>query len=296
MKELRLGIIGMSEGNGHPYSWSAIFNGYEPAIMAECPFPAIPDYLSRHEFPRDAIEGAKVTHIWTQDRQISEHIAAASRIAEVVDRYEDMAREVDAVLLARDDAETHAAFAAPFLDAGLPIYIDKPLALSVADAKAIYARQKRTGQIFTCSALAYARELTLSQGDFNALGRLRYVEAVTPKDWDKYAIHVIEPLLGLLKHEGSITARSAGDSSITRLDLSWDSGLCGQVAALGVKAGPLCIRLFGEKDWRELRFVDSFSCFKAALAHFVDIVRGDAPAQENSGVMEIIRLIEAGRR
>lgn len=296
MKELRLGIIGMSEGNGHPYSWSAIFNGYEPAIMAECPFPAIPDYLSRHEFPRDAIEGAKVTHIWTQDRQISEHIAAASRIAEVVDRYEDMAREVDAVLLARDDAGTHAAFAAPFLDAGLPIYIDKPLALSVADAKAIYARQKRTGQIFTCSALAYARELTLSQSDYNALGRLRYVEAVTPKDWDKYAIHVIEPLLRLLKHEGSITARSAGDSSITRLDLSWDSGLCGQVAALGVKAGPLCIRLFGEKDWRELRFVDSFSCFKAALAHFVDIVRGDAPAQENSGVMEIIRLIEAGRR
>ena len=24
---LKLGIIGLSEGNGHPYSWSAIFNG-----------------------------------------------------------------------------------------------------------------------------------------------------------------------------------------------------------------------------------------------------------------------------
>jgi len=24
---LKLGVIGMSEGNGHPYSWSAIING-----------------------------------------------------------------------------------------------------------------------------------------------------------------------------------------------------------------------------------------------------------------------------
>ena len=28
-KKLSLGLIGVSEGNGHPYSWSAIFNGYD---------------------------------------------------------------------------------------------------------------------------------------------------------------------------------------------------------------------------------------------------------------------------
>jgi hypothetical protein len=286
----------MSEGNGHPYSWSAIFNGYEPAVMAECPFPVIPDYLSRQEFPRDAIPGAKVTHVWTQDRRISEHVAVAARIAHVVDRLEDMATEVDAILLARDDAETHAAFAAPFLEAGLPLYVDKPFALSVAEAQAMYAREKHEGQIFTCSALVFAREFTLSQSELAALGPLRYVEAMTPKDWDKYAVHVIEPLLNLLQDQGPATARRAGESSIARLDLSWSSGLRGQVAALGSSYGPLCIRLFGEKGWRELRFVDSFSCFKAALARFVDIVRGDAPPQDHGRVLEVIRLIEAGRR
>ncbi len=34
-----LGIIGMSPGNGHPYSWAAIFNGYNKEKMAKCPFP-----------------------------------------------------------------------------------------------------------------------------------------------------------------------------------------------------------------------------------------------------------------
>ena len=30
---LKLGVIGLSEGNGHPYSWSAIFNGYDSVEM-----------------------------------------------------------------------------------------------------------------------------------------------------------------------------------------------------------------------------------------------------------------------
>ena len=32
---LNLGVIGLSEGNGHPYSWSAIFNGYDSVEMDE---------------------------------------------------------------------------------------------------------------------------------------------------------------------------------------------------------------------------------------------------------------------
>ncbi|MDD3926903.1 MAG: hypothetical protein PHT33_09620 [bacterium] len=28
-KDIRLAMLGMVDGNGHPYSWSAIFNGYD---------------------------------------------------------------------------------------------------------------------------------------------------------------------------------------------------------------------------------------------------------------------------
>ena len=34
-KELKIGILGMTEGNGHPYSWSAMFNGYTKEYMDE---------------------------------------------------------------------------------------------------------------------------------------------------------------------------------------------------------------------------------------------------------------------
>ncbi len=37
---LKLGIMGLNEGNGHPYSFAAIFNGYDEGALAECPFAA----------------------------------------------------------------------------------------------------------------------------------------------------------------------------------------------------------------------------------------------------------------
>ena len=170
MTQLRFGILGLSAGNGHPYSWSAIFNGYEPSAMARCPFPVIPGYLSRRTFPDDAIAGAAVTHVWTQDRAISEHVAAAARIPWVVDDYRDMIGEVDGILLARDDGEAHSEMASPFLDAALPVYVDKPLALSVAEAEQLYVRQQYPGQIFTCSATAYACEFRPEPEKLAALG------------------------------------------------------------------------------------------------------------------------------
>jgi len=133
MKPLKLGVIGLSTGNGHPYSWSAIFNGYDPITMEECGFQVIPRYLEKQQFPKDAIMEANVTHVWTQDIVLSNHLATAAHIANVVQHPEEMIGQVDGILLARDDSETHYELAAPFLKAGLPVYIDKPVCLSIKE-------------------------------------------------------------------------------------------------------------------------------------------------------------------
>ena len=121
---LKVGLIGTSDGNGHPYSWSAIINGnYNEKEMSNCGYPGIPLYLAANRETL-GIEGAKVTHVWTQDKGISGSIAKASLIDNVVDNMEDMIGQVDAVLLARDDPENHRAMAKPFLDADVPLFID----------------------------------------------------------------------------------------------------------------------------------------------------------------------------
>ena len=44
--ELRIAMLGMIEGNGHPYSWSGIINGYDPIAMAQCPYGGIEPNLN----------------------------------------------------------------------------------------------------------------------------------------------------------------------------------------------------------------------------------------------------------
>src|ERR1035437_3528494 len=62
--EIRLAMLGSTPGSGHPYSWSAMFNGYNrEAMTRECPFAGIPQYLNKQPLDTLTIPGAKVTHI-----------------------------------------------------------------------------------------------------------------------------------------------------------------------------------------------------------------------------------------
>lgn len=294
---LRLGVIGLSEGNGHPYSWSAIFNGYDAAAMEDCGFPVIPRYLEKQRFPEDAIAGARVTHVWAQERKVAAHIAQASRIEHVSDRYTDMIGRVDGVLLARDDAQTHYEFAAPFLRAGLPVYIDKPLALTVADAKRLFDAQQYAGQIFSCSALRYARELQLSEADRAQVGAVRRVHATSPKGWDEYAAHVIEPVMTLAGPGANVAnAEALHDGDSTTLSVRFSGGLHALISTLGSAHAPLGMRVMGDRGWMDLLFRDSFAAFKAALQEFIDgVVRREVRAAPEF-LLEVVRLIELGRR
>lgn len=293
---LRLGVIGLSPGNGHPYSWSAIFNGYEPAAMEQCGFPVIPRYLEQQTFPEDAIAGAHVTHVWTQDRAISCRVAEAARIEHVVDHPTDFLGQVDAVLLARDDAQTHLEMARPFLLAGLPVYVDKPLALSLGQAREMLSLQRYPGQLFSCSALRYATEMRLTPEQVHLVGDIRCIHAYAPNDWDKYAVHVIEPLLCLTSGQGAVVrSQTWRQEDRTTLDAVFSGGLEARISTFGNTAAPLGLRVFGSHGWYDLTFRNTFKAFRAALQDFVDGVRARDVRIPPEAMLDVVGLIEAGR-
>lgn len=298
---LKLGIIGLSEGNGHPYSWSAIFNGYDPEAMELCGFPTIPRYLEKQSWPECRIDGAEVVAVWTQNETLSKKIAKAGRIPKVVSMPEEMLGIVDAVLLARDDAENHLELAAPFINAGLPIYIDKPIALSVSALNKLYELEQYPGQIFTCSALRYSTELMLSQEDRVELGEIRQIVAFTPNSWEKYAVHIVEPVLRMLPElDEPMTVSAPTPSSIERgrpgtLLVSWRSGVQTAFFATGDGLTSIHVQVIGTKSSRYLSFTDSFSAFKAALEAFVDGIQNREVASSRLFNTRVVELLERGR-
>ena len=293
---VKLGIIGLSSGNGHPYSWSAIINGYDPVFMKDCGFPVIPEYLAKQRFPEESISNAEVTHIWTEDINLSKHIAKAANISYVAEKLTDMIGKVDAILLARDDSENHSIYARPFLDAGIPIYIDKPLALTVKDAKKLLSYQAFPGQIFTCSALKYAKELQLSNEQIHSLGKIYYIKAVVPKDWDKYSIHVIDPIVQLPIDKGSISWSVANKvGPISNLTAAYSKEIILSIESVGEIVTPIKISIYGNVSNIELEFEDTFSAFKLALSTFINNVIAENFTEITDSVLEVVKLIELGR-
>lgn len=297
MKTIRLGVIGMSDGNGHPYSWAAIFNGYEPVIMEKCGFPMIPRYLEKQNFPADRIPDVQVSHVWTQDPHLSQHIAKATYIAHVVDRAEDLLGKVDGILLARDDAENHLQMARPFLEAGLPVYVDKPLALSLREAKKILNCSKSPNQIFSCSAFKFAPELVRFAQTKHKIGKIKMIHAFTPKDWDRYAVHGIDPALELMPERGPVRKTQvwrSEDRSVLRVLFQNDLEL--SVQTCGQSKSPIALRIFGSEDWCDIIFTQTFQAFRNTLCEFVQGIRLRKTKTQARSILSVIELIERGRK
>lgn len=295
MKKLKLGVIGLSKGNGHPYSWSAIFNGYNPKEMMQSPFPVIFDYLSKKKFPEDFLTDiAVVTHIWTQNAEMSADVAKASKIPIVVSKPEQMIGSVDAVLLARDDAENHTQMALPFLKAGIPIYIDKPFALSLSDAKVMLNSQSVDGLIFTCSSLRYSKELILNENEIKELGKIVYVEGSVMNNWETYGIHLLEPIVAQLPNRGKlISVYPLKKKSTQTVLIRWENCIA-KLNITGNIQSEFHISFFGDSGVKKKVFYDSFNSFKNTLLKFTEQVRIKKSLISIEETLEIVEIIELG--
>lgn len=297
--KLKIGIIGMSEGNGHPYSWAAIFNGYNKNEMFGCPYPVIPEYLSQQKFPEEFLtHRAGVSHIWTQNFEITNHIALCSNIPNICNSIEEMVSNVDAVLLARDDAENHLKYAKPVLEAGIPIYIDKPFALNTTDAEKLLNSAKYPNQIFTCSALQFAEEFQLKNLDLSKIGSIKSISATVPKSWEKYAVHIIEPVLNLIPGRGnikSIKRINTGIEDIVSVQVNWASEITANFQTFGKLGAPLSIRIIGTEGYKDLYIKDTYNAFKSALNRFLDVIEGHEQNIPREFTMEMIQILEKGQ-
>lgn len=292
---LKLGILGSSPGNGHPYSWSAIINGnYNEQAMAECGYAGIPVYLAAN---RDTlgIEGAAVTHIWTQDQSLSKHIAAASLIDQVVQTPQEMIGRVDAVLLLRDDPENHVAMAKPFIEAHVPIFIDKPLAAQTEDLYYFIEASRQGKFIMSCSSMRYATESRTVKTEMAALGALELATAVAKKDWIKYGVHMLEGLFATLNDPSAVSVKHVGASLKDIVYVEFANGLVATLHLFYNIAPTFQISLFGQTGWRLIEYKNWYAMFRDNINEFVRSVQQGKPRLDFAKTENIIKTLIAAQ-
>ncbi|MEQ9125680.1 MAG: Gfo/Idh/MocA family oxidoreductase [Alphaproteobacteria bacterium] len=288
---MRLGVIGLSPGNGHPFSFSAIVNGYDEAAFGEAGWPVILDYLKVRGPEEFGFDGVEVTHAWTQDAAVTRALCKACRIANPVADPADMLNAVDAVLVLRDDPETHLKLALPFLEAGRAVFVDKPLTLDRQEL-ATFRPYLESGRLMSTAGLRFARELDAARADLAGFGELRLVRAAVLNDWSKYGIHMLDAALGLLPGRPVAVRRlKAGHDSLV---VELDQGPPLAIDALGACPKLFNFAIYGASRIASYDLYDNFSAFRRVLAAFVEQIRTGRPAIPPADTLASISTVIAG--
>jgi predicted dehydrogenase len=291
---LKIGIIGLSEGNGHPYSWTAIINGdYNEKLMADCGYPVIPAYLGAN---RDTlgIEDAKVTHIWTQNKALSAKVARAAMIDNIADEMTEMIGKVDAVLLARDDPENHRQMAEAFIDADVPLFIDKPLAFSREDLDYFAEKVEQGKFIMSCSAMRYSAGVQSQRDQLVNIGEPKLAVAVGAKDLRKYTVHYLEGMIAFLGDPKTKTVQHVSESGKDIILLELDNGMLATIHTfMGLGGGEL--NIYGDKGMINVNHGGAYVCFRAQLIEAIRSFREGRPRLEFEKTYNIINALAAAR-
>lgn len=202
---LRLGLLGL--GFSHPFTFAKLIRDGE---------------LQPAEGKPPSWRQARIECIWDYQSDRAQGFATeyGGRVVERPEHLLDAG--IDAVLVETYNGE-HAAYALPFLEAGIPTFIDKPLCTTAADLRLILnaAAQRHGISLMSCSSLRFLpavaalREL-IDGGDLGTLlaSRATVSHSVAgymkePSIWQddvllgggtivNMGIHGMEPLVALL--------------------------------------------------------------------------------------------------
>lgn len=293
-KELKIGILGMTEGNGHPYSWSAMFNGFDKKFMDNCPFAGIPVYLNKQPKETIGIAGARISHVCCNERKDAEDVARCSLVERVVDKPEDMIGEVDAVIVATDIGHEHVERCRAFIEAGIPMFIDKPMVDNEKDLRTFVKWRDEGSRFISSSSMRYVKSMEPYFKNHHEIGKLMYICQPMCKKWETYGIHALEGMFPLLG-EGFTTIQNTGSYERNMVHITHSSGCdvhiplsAGMYGAFGVTL------LIGSEGKSVITDSDSYYSFKKQMDLFVNYLQTGEEPFKFSETIELMKLVIGG--
>jgi predicted dehydrogenase len=215
---------------------------------------------------------------------------------EIVDSIPKLLEKVDVVLLESVDGRIHLQEATPVIEAGKPLFIDKPVAGSLADALVIYELAKKHNvPCFSSSSLRFSpgvQELLKNEKLGTIAGAVTWGSCTyqegTP-DMFFYGIHGIEPLYALM---------GAGCETVTRLQTKdtdlvsgvWKDGRIGTYRGIRKNKADFGAMAFGSKAIAQSAREGGYEELCAEIVRFFKSGKSPVNAEET---IEIFAFMEA---
>ena len=161
---------------------------------------------------------ARYTAIYNDGFRTDEEVNNFMQKFGVTERYTDlaeMAKNVDIAFIQSCNWDRHIELSMPFIEAGVPVFIDKPLVGNLKDCLVLEKLAEEGKVILGTSAMRYSYE----RDSFFAVpdeqrGNIIHVSTMVGVDEFNYAIHSIESILGFLKGDQAVSCRYIGGGMV----------------------------------------------------------------------------------
>jgi virulence factor len=256
------------------------------------------------------VEGARVvagvpgTSKLSPER-VPEYTAQMKRYeVSLFDRPEDLLGKIDAVMVESVDGSVHLDRARPFLERGMPTYVDKPFACTLEDARAMIDLAARThAPIFSSSSLRYAPEVVAARGGQSEAGAILGAATFGPAPLDvtgrnpglfHYGIHPVEMLYTLMGPgcERVVALSTEGADVVSG---TWRDGRIGTVRGLRAGRQDYGFTVFGEKGVVS-QGVGTRYIYRELLKEVVRMFETGRPPIEPVVTLELVEFIDAAAR
>jgi len=222
----------------------------------------------------------------------------------LVDKPEEMIGKVDAMLIEAVDGTVHFERARPFLEAGLPCFIDKPFTCSVADAKKIIdLAEKKKVPVFSSSSLRYAPEVVEYAADpkhGKLVGCVVYSPASLSPIPDRnaglfhYGIHGVEVLYTLMG-PGCQRVSCVHEKGTDVVTGTWKDGRIGTLRGIREGAAGYGFVGFGEKGVKAVT-VGTGAIYRELCKKIVETFEKKMSVLDPAITLEIMAFIEAANK
>ena len=217
----------------------------------------------------------------------------------LVEQPEEIIGQAEAVMVESVDGSVHLDRARAFIEAGLPTYIDKPFACSLADARQLAdLAASHQVPIFSSSSLRYAPEVVSALRQIDQIGNFIGVEVSTPASQHPrnpglfhYGIHGVEMLYTLMG-AGCQAVWSVSNEDVDLVAGLWPDGRVGTVRGIRRGSAGFGFTIYGEKQILRSAVSTTF-IYRELLKQIVQMFQTGQSPLPISETLEIVGFIEA---
>ncbi len=213
----------------------------------------------------------------------------------IVDSIRTLLTEVDYVLLETNDGNPRLAQATEVIEAGKPVFIDKPVAASLEDVRKIYnLAEKRQVPVFSTSSLRYMS--TIQDAIGGKIGKILGADTYSPATLEPhhpdlfwYGIHGVESLIALM---------GVGCKEVSRIHTegtdivigTWEDGRIGTFRGTRTGKHTYGGTAYGEKGDLTLGPYNGYDALLGKIVDFFDTGKSPVDSKET---LEIYRFMTA---